>query len=397
LFLLPKNKILWLLPFWFFTLFSQQIKAQILSEQSKISVLTCGPGVDLYSVFGHSAIRVHDPMAKIDYVFNYGTFDFGAPGFYKNFLLGYLEYYLSVSNFNQFLQAYKIENRGVEEQILRLSQEQKQAVFDFLKNNYLPENRAYRYDFIKDNCATKELELLKNTLGDLIQFSDSLYKPTHYSYRDLILQSLAAKPWIKTGINLILGSYMDQKISPDQASFLPKYLSSALDLGMIKYDVHLLPLVDQKIIHFQPNELPSTSKWLGYLPFLMFLAISGLLYGIARENRHSNLGSKILYTYFSLSAFIGTLLFFLGYFTEHYVMANNINLLWINPLYMLLPIFKKSKHSSLFINFLLLLNLLLLVLGTQLFQPIDLSFAPLVVLNCLLLVELKKRSLPSHE
>jgi hypothetical protein len=382
----------WFLPCWLCMVFFGQVKAQTLSHQSQIGILTCGSGKDLYSVFGHSAIRVQDPLSRIDYVFNYGTFDFGAPGFYKNFLLGYLEYYLSVSNFDHFLQSYQLENRSVEEQILNLSLDQKQIIFDFLKNNYRPENRAYRYDFIKDNCATKELELLKSTLGEELQFPVSLFTPTQDTYRDLILQSLHAHPWIKTGINLILGRYMDQKISPEQASFLPEYLAMALDLGMLSKDDLVSPLVLEKIIHFQAQEVPNKSKFWSFMPMAVFFVFSVLLYGFVKSNRSTNLGYTVSYAYFSLMALLGILLFFLGYFTEHYVMSHNVNLLWMNPLYILLPFIKKGKKASYFIVFLGVLQLFLLVLGTRLFQPIDYSFVPFVILNGLLLLEFKNKA-----
>ena len=54
-------------------------KATTLSDKAEISVLTCSPGKELYSLFGHTAIRVHDPEQDLDVVFNYGTFDFDTP------------------------------------------------------------------------------------------------------------------------------------------------------------------------------------------------------------------------------------------------------------------------------------------------------------------------------
>jgi len=125
--------------FLFVLLSSTGIYSQInLSQKASISVVTCGPGSELYSSFGHSAFRVYDPINKIDKIYNYGTFNFNAPNFYLNFAKGKLTYQLSTSRFGYFLQVYKYENRWVKTQELDLNQEEIQATFIFLENNAKP-------------------------------------------------------------------------------------------------------------------------------------------------------------------------------------------------------------------------------------------------------------------
>ncbi|MDD2584789.1 MAG: DUF4105 domain-containing protein [Bacteroidales bacterium] len=51
----------------------------------KISLLTCDSGNELYSTFGHSALRVYYPESGKDIVFNFGLFDFNTPYFYTKF------------------------------------------------------------------------------------------------------------------------------------------------------------------------------------------------------------------------------------------------------------------------------------------------------------------------
>ncbi len=104
--------------------FCQQVQAQQLSDQAKVSLLTCDPGSALYSAFGHSALRVQDPVMGLDLVFNYGTFDFNAPGFYVNFVRGKLNYFLAVNNYENFYRAYYREQRSMREQVLNLSEDQ---------------------------------------------------------------------------------------------------------------------------------------------------------------------------------------------------------------------------------------------------------------------------------
>lgn len=130
---------------------SVNIKAKtseiILSDSAKISLLTCSSGSELYSIFGHSAIRVKDVRNRLDIVFNYGTFDFSEPNFYPNFVRGRLNYILSASHFEDFKYAYIEENRSISEQILNITKDEKQHLLDSILINYMPENRYYRYDF----------------------------------------------------------------------------------------------------------------------------------------------------------------------------------------------------------------------------------------------------------
>ena len=109
-----------------------------LTEQAKVSLITCSEGDELYSVFGHSAIRIVEPNA-FDIVYNYGTFEF-SDDFYLLFAQGKLNYKLSRTGFEYFNYEYVVSGRGVKEQVLDLTLDQKQGVFDFLEHNYLKEN-----------------------------------------------------------------------------------------------------------------------------------------------------------------------------------------------------------------------------------------------------------------
>ena len=110
--------------------------AQTLSPEATISLLTVAPGAELYSTFGHSAIRIRDPRQGLDFNFNFGAFDFRTKGFYIKFLRGTLPYQISGNYFENDVAGWSQDNREVIEQVLNLSQAQKQGVFDFLQNNY---------------------------------------------------------------------------------------------------------------------------------------------------------------------------------------------------------------------------------------------------------------------
>ena len=115
-------------------LFTNKVIGQILplSENTEVSIITCGTGSEIYSLFGHTAIRIRDADNQIDEVYNYGTFDFSTPNFYLKFVKGDLQYLETSCTFEEFIQEYLYEKRSVDEQILNISISQKQALFDYL-------------------------------------------------------------------------------------------------------------------------------------------------------------------------------------------------------------------------------------------------------------------------
>ena len=156
-----------------------------LSPKAEISVLTCSPGPDLYSSFGHTAIRIQDSINNrwVDVVYNYGTFQF-TDDFYFKFAKGQLDYRLSRSSFGDFQYEYLMTGRGIWEQKLLITPAEKQRLFDLLEENYLPENREYRYDFFYDNCSTRVRDIIKKALENKVNFTYVYAEKS--SYREAI-------------------------------------------------------------------------------------------------------------------------------------------------------------------------------------------------------------------
>ncbi len=164
-----------------FILVGLNASAQRLSDSAQISLFTCTPGEYVYSQYGHSAIRVVDPAQKLDITFNYGIFSFDTEDFYLKFIKGETDYQLGIDDTRSFLWSSSYIGRTTYEQVLNLSRTQRQAIFDALVENYRPENRFYRYNFVFDNCATRPYLLLKNALGDQIETQNAerrTQKPT---------------------------------------------------------------------------------------------------------------------------------------------------------------------------------------------------------------------------
>ena len=173
-----------------------------LSPETEVSILTCAPGNELYSLFGHTAIRINDPRHQIDRVYNYGTFDFSTPHFYLKYARGLLPYQLTVQKFSHFIYNYQLEERTVYAQTIRLDSLEKQRIFDLLEENLLPQNRYYLYNFLFDNCTTRSRDILLKSLPDSVAWN---MPDVNKNFWNLLDEYLQASPWVQWGIHTILG------------------------------------------------------------------------------------------------------------------------------------------------------------------------------------------------
>ena len=169
-----------------------------LSDSSRISLLTCSSGEELYSAFGHTGIRITDYKNNFDVVFNYGTFDFDQPGFYSNFVKGKMRYMIGTDHFSDFHDQYTYEKRTLVEDEMQLSVEDKQKIFAFLYNNALPENREYYYEFFWDNCATRIRDVFEKILGNRIQYdTDKAHFEKNKTMHDMLRVYVWKRPWAR--------------------------------------------------------------------------------------------------------------------------------------------------------------------------------------------------------
>ena len=196
-----------------------------LTQDAEISLITGEPGKELYTKFGHSAIRVHDPANGIDLVYNYGTFNFNAPGFYPKFLRGKLNYFLDVYEFKRMMLTYKYYNQSLYEQVIELTYDEKKAIYNFINTNYLPANKYYLYDFFFDNCSSRIKDVFQDILGPKLIFEDHDIK-TNKTFRQLLDEFLNKSPWIDFGIDLTLGLPTDATATSEEYMFLPYKLYS---------------------------------------------------------------------------------------------------------------------------------------------------------------------------
>lgn len=357
---MAKNYILLLL---FFLSVSAKAQFVPLSETAEISILTIGPGAELYDKFGHSAFRIQDSLNGVDVVFNYGVYDFDTPNFYTKFAQGKLLYQLGVSYYQPFLQSYVAQNRWVKEQTLNLNSTEKQALSDFLWNNAQPENKKYKYDFFFDNCATKIRDVLQIVLGDKLEYKEDYIKE-ELTFRQLIQRNLQANSWGSMGIDIALGAVIDRKAKPIEYQFLPDYIYKGAANAVIKRNGSSESLVKKTNVLFENTPTPPDNNFL--LSPLFVLGILGLLivFVTYRDYRNNTRNRYLDLFIFSFTGLVGVFLLLLWFATDHTATANNYNLLWAFPISLVFIVAIFKKHISPKMKRYVFLLLLLLVLLT---------------------------------
>ncbi len=364
-----------LLPFIFF--FSIKSFSQTDSCNLRISLLTCTPGEDLYSTFGHSAIRVTDAVSHSDIVYNYGTFNFEEPGFYTKFIRGKLTFYISTDEFDSFLYSYQIENRGITEQVLNLSCAEKYNMLLLLQTNLMPQNRSYKYDFTFDNCTTRLRDLIEKATSSQAHFPDVLHKKA--TFRDLIYEYLDYndKQWSKLGIDLLLGSRLDVKMKPREVMFLPDYLMLSFDSATIGNG----PLVNKKKVLI-PGDFTKKRINLFEGPVFIFTGIFLLI--ILLSFSKNSFVKRILIAFDGFLLFItgllGILIIFMWTGTDHLMTKDNYNLLWAWPTNVIAAFYIHSKKQSAtrYLFLYALFDLLLLICWFLIPQHLNPSLMPVI-------------------
>lgn len=318
-----------------------------LSNNSQISILTCSPGHELYSTFGHTAIRVTDFDNKFDWVFNYGTFNFMEPNFYGHFIQGRLNYMLTIEEFKSFSYSYSNDKRDVFEQILTLTNDEKQQIFSFLMWNAQDENKYYLYDFFWDNCATRVRDIFMDLFGDSLVFPERKW---NVSFRDLTDNYLDDTPWIHFGIDLVLGLPADSIVDNFYVQYMPAYMDTVFQSSIIKKDTTYNIVSERKtLISTHVKDEIGSKKY--YSPTVVFWALFVIIslisvFEFRKKKRHYGIDTFLLF----LIGFISLLISFLWFGTEHRGANYNLNIIWALPTHFIAAIWILINKKSVFLN-----------------------------------------------
>lgn len=319
--------------------FSQQVP---LSKEAKISVITCGLGNETYSYFGHTAIRVSDPINNLDVVYNYGNFDFRTPNFVAKFAKGDLQYFVSVRAFPDFINDYTNEKRSVFEQELIISQDLKQKLFDNLNATIFSEDRFYTYKFIDKNCTSMVVDVINKSLNDTIITKKG---DTDKTYRSILFPYFDDHFYDQLGTSIIFGTKVDQL---GTKIFLPFELKNSLE--KTTFQNHPLVSKSKTLLSFE-KETPS-SWWNNIYTYLIILAFVVLA--------HNKMVDKI---YLLILSLIGLFFVVIGFYSLHQELAMNYNVLLLSPLLLVLILFSLLKNKRWTYRF-AVLHLLFLVVYT---------------------------------
>jgi hypothetical protein len=345
------------------------------SSHLQISLLTCTPGNELYATFGHSAIRIIDSSSTSDIVYNYGTFNFDDEGFYIKFARGQLLYYVSAEVFEDFKYTYEATNRGITEQILKLTPAEKVTIQHFLNNNLKEENRYYKYDFFFDNCTTRLSDIIKKNHDSAFALKPTM--PVGSTFRNAIHHYLNKnkKEWSKLSIDLLLGKPCDGVMTASQMQFLPDNLMKSLDSAATP-----MVLTHQNLYAIN-NDSNNNSL---FTPLNIFILL--LLLITAFSFSKNKIVNRFLQgfdgLFFFLTGLLGIVLVLMWFATDHSMTKQNFNLLWAWPTHTVAAFFISSKKAWVKKYFAFTTVALAIVLLVWFFFPqqLNTSLIPLVLL-----------------
>ena len=305
---------------------------RVLSQVSNDTIaylITCGPGTETYSIYGHSALRIVIPGERIDSVYNWGVFDFATKNFAWKFAKGRLDYMLIAESPRGFFGEYLYEKRYVCSQQINLNSKELRILIKLVNENIQPRNAKYRYDFFYDDCSTRIRDLVEKAVGDKLKYppAETGKIPT---FRDLVAKYQNPYPWLKFGVDLIMGSTADKKAVFRDRMFLPIDLKEELSKTFVNRSGKMIPLLQNPVVLLDFKEPDSRPYFLLAPPFIFTLVITIILIltAVIKNMKIIRILDIIIYSLFSI---LSVLMIFFNFFTDHQQMKWNLNILWLNP------------------------------------------------------------------
>ena len=317
------------------------------TDSIRFSLLTCAPGTEIYSLFGHTAIRYENYTRRIDVAFNYGMFSFNTPNFIFRFVAGETDYQLGITPYSYFEAEYAMRGSSVYQQVLNLTQSEKERLLTILENNYLPENRIYRYNYFYDNCTTRARDKIEECIEGKVVYPDSL---SGKSYRSIVHEFTAGSPWGEFGIDLCLGAEADKEINKRQQMFSPFYMKYyASNAYIVDAGGTRRPLIldETKIVDVEPEEVQPGFILSPLMCGALFLALCVVMaWGQWKTQRIWWGWDIVLY---GLQGLAGCIIAFLFFFSVHPTVGSNWLLILFNPiplLYLPFMVYKAVKRKK---------------------------------------------------
>lgn len=318
--------------------------AETPADSIRVSLLTCSPHDEIYSLYGHTAIRYEDKASKTDIVVNYGMFSFKKPFFVARFVLGLTDYEMGIQDFNDFCYEYQYFGSQVTQQEINLTPEEKGQLLKALQDNYA-NARVYRYNYFYNNCTTKARDIILKSINGKIEYKNAIDKSV--SFRDLIHGCNANYSWASFGNDLLLGFKADMQTTREEQQFLPDNLMR--DFGQAKIvsaDGSARPLVKNTEIIVKGNDYAIAGKT-KVTPQFVFITLLLLIAAIVVAEFKTK--KRFLWVDISLLLLSGLagLILFVMLFSEHPTTSTNLQIFILCPLnlYWAIYIIKNKRNE----------------------------------------------------
>jgi hypothetical protein len=300
--------------------------ASMAHAAPSVRLITIGPGDQVWEKFGHNMLWVHDPEKKTDLCYNWGLFDFDQPGFLRNFVQGKMTYWMDAFTPPQALGPYFMQKRQVRVQQLHLSVEQANLLIAACAQNALPMNRAYKYDYFRDNCSTRVRDMINlATGGELKRQLDQTVSVNTLSYRQHALRLMQDDTLLSVGMDLVLGPACDKPLTAWEAAFLPTHLAASVE-----------PMTSESWRPWQSPRPPEPQTVPNRAPMMLviglFTASAILILSVLRSKWFRRAGMTLIFAWWSVSTLASVFMICLWFFTDHVAAYANQNLLQFSPL-----------------------------------------------------------------
>jgi len=354
---------------------------QVSSPDTSVYLITCAPGNEIYSIYGHSALRVVIHSSGTDLVYNWGVFDFRTKNFAWKFAKGKLNYMLGVYPYDLFLRDYMMERRSVISQRVNIEKQDLDMLMYLLNENLRPENIFYRYDFLYDNCATRIRDLFEKVYSSRLIYPPDERKdlPT---FREKITEYQRFYPWLNAGIDFLLGLPVDRKASFRDRMFLPEDLQKNLSRAVVNNNRMMIPLLEspELILEFDSHQV-KPSGFLSPFVILSLIFILVLILSTKLSKAFLYYSDILLFSIFSL---LSLLMIFFGFVTDHEQTRWNLNMIWSNPLVpFCLAALVLNKEWAYIFRMVFWLSVLFILIALVLPGKINMALIPAVMILAL--------------
>ena len=329
-----------------FMVSSLTLTAEDSYDSLEISLLTCAPHDQVYSLYGHTAIRLQDKSQGYDMVVNYGLFDSSAPHFVLRFVFGLTDYCMGITSFEMFRQEDVYYGSEVVQQRLNLTEAEKANIMEAIRVNALPENLEYRYNYFYDNCTTRARDMLANHLSGKVRYQSQL-DPT-ITFRQMVHSCNVGHPWSKFGNDMLLGVQADMPTSREEQQFLPRNLKQDFSTAVIEMnDGSSRKLIEKEEV-VVPKGVQQLSNGFPLSPMACSLIVLTITIFVTVMEWYRKKNIWLYDALLMIATGLAGILLFLMLFSVHPTVRFNLQLLLLNPLplFFFYPVVKRLRHGQ---------------------------------------------------